>query len=62
MPRLNFGSTVFFLDTTKWSVISPAEFRVIYTERSLESTETESFEFNNLVLGARPKWDSEGVF
>ena len=62
MPRLNFGSTVSFLDMTRWSVISPAEFRVRYTGRSLESTETEFFKFDNLVLGARPKWDSKGVF
>ena len=61
MPRLNFGSTVFFLDITKWSVISPAELRVILTERSLESTETEVFKFDSLVFGARPKWVSKGV-
>ena len=34
----------------------------MYTEKSLESTETEFFRFDNLVLGARPKWDSNVVF
>ena len=50
------------MDMSKWSVISPAAFRVIYTEMSLESVETELFKFDNLVLSARPKWDSMGVF
>ena len=62
MPRLNFGFTVFLFDITRWSVISPAEFRVMYTERSLVSTKIEFFRFDSLVLGARPKWDSKGVF
>ena len=39
IPCLNFGSTVFFLNMTRWSFITPAVFRVLYTERSFETTE-----------------------
>ena len=34
----------------------------MYTERSLESTEIEFFKIDSLVLGVRPKCNSNGVF
>ena len=60
--RLFFGSAVFFFDITRWSVICRAEFLVMYTERSLESTEIEFLRLDSLVLGVRPKCYSNGVF
>ena len=62
IPRLYFGSVVFFFDLTRWSVICPAEFLVIYTERSLESTEKEFLRLDSLVLGVRPKCNLNGIF
>ena len=53
---------LFLFDITNWSVICPAEFRVMYTNRSLESTEMKIFRLKNLVLGVRPKCSSNGVF
>ena len=49
-------------DMTRWSVISPAVFLVMYTEKSLESTKIAFFRLDSLVLGARPKCASNGVF
>ena len=62
IPRLYFGSANFFIDITKWSVFCPAEFRVMYTERSLQPTEIEFFKLDSLVLSVRPKCSSNGVF
>ena len=62
IPRLYFGSVVFFLDITRWSVTSPVELRVMYTDKSFESAEIASFKLVNFVLGFRPKWSSKGVF
>ena len=45
-----------------WSLISPAEWRVMYTDSSLESTETVFFRINSFVPGFRPKCSSNGVF
>ena len=53
---------LFLFDITRWSVICPVEFLVMYTERSLESTEIELFRLDSLVLGVRPKCNSNGVF
>ena len=62
IPRLYLGSAIFFFDISKWSVICPVEFLVMYTERSLESTEKKLFRLDSLVLGARLKCNSNGVF
>ena len=43
-------------------MICQAEFLVMYTERSLESTEIEFLRLDSLVLGVRPKCKSNGVF
>ena len=41
----------FFFDMTRWSVISPAVFREIYTKRSSGSTGTAFFRLVSLVPG-----------
>ena len=61
-PLRYFRSLLFFFDITRWSVISPVEFRVIYTNSSLESTEIAFLRLDSLVLGFRPKCWSKGVF
>ena len=62
IPRFYFGSAIFFFDKTKWSVNCPAQYRVMYTERSFKSTEIEFFMLDSLVLSGRRKCSSNRVF